>query len=88
MEEHAKDNMKMPIIEINDTSNLKNENQNYFYKLLNKNKSEGIIKLNKLTTNKITINYNLYIRTLLCLIILFYIIVDTPYRYDYYENRK
>ena len=88
MEEYAKDNMKMPIIEINDTSNLKNENQNYFYKLLNKNKSEGIIKLNKLTTNKITINYNLYIRTLLCLIILFYIIVDTPYRYDYYENRK
>ena len=88
MEEYAKDNMKMPIIEINDTSNLKNENQNYFYKLLNKNKSEGIIKLNKLTTNKITINYNLYIRTLLCLIILFYIIVDAPYRYDYYENRK
>ena len=88
MEEYAKDNMKMPIIEINDTSNLKNENQNYFYKLLNKNKSEGIIKLNKLTTNKITINYNLYIRSLLCLIILFYIIVDTPYRYDYYENRK
>ena len=88
MEEYAKDNMKMPIIEINDTSNLKNENQNYFYKLLNKNKSEGIIKLNKLTTNKITINYNLYIRTLLCLIILFYIIVDTPYRYDYYVNRK
>ena len=88
MEEYAKDNMKMPIIEINDTSNLKNENQNYFYKLLNKNKSEGIIKLNKLTTNKITINYNLYTRTLLCLIILFYIIVDAPYRYDYYEDRK
>ena len=86
MEDYIKESIKIPIIDINDISNLKIEKENY-YKLLSKNKSEDI-KLNKLPENKITVNYNLFIRTMLLLIILFYITMETPYHYDYYKNRE
>lgn len=89
MEETIQEKLKMPIIEFNDIENLKSKKDNYFYKLLLKNESEDII-LNNYGTNKVIINYNLYIRTCLfmIMIILFYITIDAPYLYDYYKNRE